>query len=64
MGFKSAFKGLRKSIFITSFVPYNSQLGPCVLSMPLKLLVEWIDLTQNRDSWQAVVNEESNIWVP
>ena len=51
-------------ISVTSCVSDISLLDPCVLSMPLKLLAEWIDLAQNRDSWRALVNEERNICVP
>jgi len=51
-------------ISVTSCVSDISLLDPCVLSMPLKLLAEWIDLAQNRDSWRALVNEERNICLP
>jgi len=26
--------------------------------------MDWIDLTQDRDGWRAVMNSEMNIWVP
>jgi hypothetical protein len=26
--------------------------------------VDWIDLTQNREKWKALVNAVMNIWVP
>ena len=26
--------------------------------------MEWIDLAQNRDRWQALVHMEMNLWVP
>jgi hypothetical protein len=26
--------------------------------------VDWIDLTQERDKWQALVNAVMNLWVP
>jgi len=26
--------------------------------------VDWIDLAQNGDSWQALMNAVMNIWVP
>jgi hypothetical protein len=26
--------------------------------------MDWIDLAQNRDTWQAVVNVVVNLWVP
>jgi len=51
-------------IFVTSCVSDKSLSGPCVLSMPLKRLVAWIDLAQNRDSWRALVNVEMNVWLP
>jgi hypothetical protein len=26
--------------------------------------MDWIDLTQSRDQWQALVNTAMNLWVP
>jgi hypothetical protein len=26
--------------------------------------IDWIDLAQNRDQWRALVNTETNLWVP
>ena len=26
--------------------------------------MDWIDLAQDRDRWQAIVNVERNLWVP
>jgi hypothetical protein len=26
--------------------------------------IDWIDLAQDRDRWQALVNTEMNLWVP
>jgi hypothetical protein len=26
--------------------------------------MDWIDLAQNRDQWRALVNTETNLWVP
>jgi hypothetical protein len=27
-------------------------------------LLDWFDLAQNRDKWQALVNKIMNLWIP
>jgi hypothetical protein len=50
--------------------PLGRQRYRCVDNIKIDLReigwsdMDWIDLTQDRDQWRALVNTEMNLWVP